>query len=80
MVKGTFWAITDEMPLGASIPFESGDEENHHIYEILFVDQPKGMGAVNPCSVIRIRSKKAEFLWSDLRTKDPDNQSQDAWY
>lgn len=31
VVEDSFWAMVDEMPLGASIPFESADEEEHHV-------------------------------------------------
>lgn len=64
VVKDTFWAMADEMPLGALIQFESADEEDH------YVDQ------MNPPSMIRMRIEKVEVLWSNLRfeSKTQNNQ------
>lgn len=48
--------MVDEMPPGASIHFESTDEEDHHCISNLFDDQPDGMGlVVNPRSMLRMR-------------------------
>lgn len=59
--EDSFWAIIDEIPLGSSVPFESAVEEEHHVYQTMFFDHPKGMGVdVNSRSVIKMRIEKGE--------------------
>lgn len=43
--------MVDKLPLSASIPFESTDEEDHHQYQKLFNDHPEGKGIlISPLS------------------------------
>lgn len=57
VVKDSYGEMTDEMPLGASIPFERTDEEDS--YKYLFDGDPEGMGVlVSPCSLLRVRIER----------------------
>lgn len=52
------------MPLGATISSESIEEDEHHVYQTLFEDHPKGEGIF---VILNIRVERAEVPWSDLR-------------
>lgn len=57
---------------GASIPFESDDEGDYHVYQTLFIDHPKKMGvAVNPQLVVRMRIEKERF-YGLIQIKDSE--------
>lgn len=59
VVKDIFRVMVDEVALGASIPSESVDEEDHHVYEALFVDHPEErVVLVNPRSMTKIKTEK----------------------
>lgn len=48
------------MPLGATIPLESIDEDEHQNYQTLFEDHPEGEGnVVDPWTILRMRVKRA---------------------
>lgn len=60
--------MTDEMPLGATIPFESVKEDEHQVYQTLFEDHPEGDGlTVGPRSILRTVTEREEMSRSDLR-------------
>lgn len=46
MMKAAFWDMAEELSLGASISFESTDEEDNQRYQTLFDDHPEGMGVL----------------------------------
>lgn len=57
--------MADEKILGACIPFESADEQDHHVNQTLFNDHPKGLGIPkDPRSVLRMGIERMEELWS----------------
>lgn len=55
--------MTDEMPMGASIPFYSTNEDDNHRYQTLFDDHPKGaVVSASPHLLLRMRIEKGEVL------------------
>lgn len=40
--------MADDMSMGASIPFESPNQEDHHVYQNLFTDNCEEMGLTEP--------------------------------
>lgn len=60
--------MADEMPLGATIPFESVDEDEPRVYKTLFEDHPKGGDgiAMNPRSIFRMMIERVQVPLSDL--------------
>lgn len=53
VVWDAFWKMAEELPLGASRPFENTDLENNQRYQTLFYDHPEGMGVlVSLCSLM----------------------------
>lgn len=77
IVKDSFWVMTDEMPLGATIPLESMDEDEHQVYKTLFEDPPKGGEgiAVNPLSILRIMIVRVEVSRSHLHFESKTQES-----
>lgn len=70
MLKDSFWEMM--MPLGASFPFESIDEEDNYRYQALFDDHPKGMGislGLSLLRMLRMRTENGEVPWSELLFK-----------
>lgn len=42
VAKDSLWVMADEMPLGATIPFETVEEDECHVYQTLFENHPDG--------------------------------------
>lgn len=53
--------------MGAVIPLESIDKDEHHMYQTSFEDHPEGEGIiVKPRSILSIRIERAEVSSSHL--------------
>lgn len=63
MTKDYFWVMADEMPFGATTPFESIDEDVHGIYQTMFQDHFEVVAiVVDPRSILR-KIEKREMSW-----------------
>lgn len=74
--------MIDDMLMGTVAQFESGDEEEHYVYETSIEDHLEVEGiSVDPRSMLRMRIESAEVPWSNLRFefKTQSHQSYNTW-
>lgn len=81
-MKDHFWEGTDKLPLSTPPPCEDTEDDKNHEYLSLFDKHTKGEGLlIAPRSILRMRVKKGELPWADLRfeSKTQSNQPFNAW-
>lgn len=78
LVKDQFWEMANKLPLTATIPLESTDEEDNHKYLILFDNHLKREeDFASPRSVLRI--EKGEVPCSKLKFESKTQTNHNRW-
>lgn len=67
-----FSGYAGEMPLGASILFDSTNEHDNHMYQIPFNYHFEGVGVLASCrSLLKMRIKKGVVVRTMFQIEDP---------